>query len=95
MVSIHDIIRKDINYTKDKTFMITFSKERMGDKQKKYVQIKVIKIKKEHGYLLMIQIVDISDKMLFSQMKAEQTLLMLINATVSHELRNPLNSLIG
>ena len=46
MLSLHDIIRKDINYTKDKTFMITFSKERVGDKQKKYIQIKVTKIKK-------------------------------------------------
>jgi signal transduction histidine kinase len=28
-------------------------------------------------------------------MKAEKVLLTLINATVSHELRNPLNAMIG
>jgi signal transduction histidine kinase len=28
-------------------------------------------------------------------MKAERVLLTLINATVSHELRNPLNAMIG
>ena len=43
----------------------------------------------------MVQIVDVSDKMLYNKLKTEQELLLLINATVSHELRNPLNSLIG
>jgi len=33
--------------------------------------------------------------MLYGEVKAEQTFLSLINAAVSHELRNPLNSLIG
>ena len=36
-----------------------------------------------------------SDKMLYNEVKAEQQFLTLINATVSHELRNPLASLIG
>jgi signal transduction histidine kinase len=36
-----------------------------------------------------------SDKMLYNEVKAEQSFLTLINATVSHELRNPLASLIG
>ena len=39
--------------------------------------------------------VDISDKILYSEVKAEHTFLEMINAAVSHELRNPLNSLIG
>ena len=43
----------------------------------------------------LIQIIDISDKILYNEVKAEQTFLTLINAAVSHELRNPLNSLIG
>ena len=43
----------------------------------------------------MVQVIDVSDKLLYNEMKAEQNLLTLINATVSHELRNPLNSLIG
>ena len=36
-----------------------------------------------------------SDKILYNEVKAEQTFLTLINAAVSHELRNPLSSLIG
>ena len=38
--------------------------------------------------------IDVSDKMLYNEAKAEKEFLSLINATVSHELRNPLNSLI-
>ena len=33
--------------------------------------------------------------MLYNEVKAEQSFLTLINAAVSHELRNPLNALIG
>jgi signal transduction histidine kinase len=43
----------------------------------------------------LIQILDISDKILYSEVKAEHSFLEMINAAVSHELRNPLNSLIG
>ena len=44
---------------------------------------------------LMLSIINVSDKMLYNEVKAEQSFLTLINAAVSHELRNPLNSLIG
>ena len=43
----------------------------------------------------MLSIINVSDKMLYNDAKAEKSFLTLINATVSHELRNPLNSLIG
>ena len=36
-----------------------------------------------------------SDKMLYNEVKAEKSFLTLINAAISHELRNPLSSLIG
>jgi len=39
--------------------------------------------------------IDVSDKILYNEVKAEKQFLTLINATVSHELRNPLNSLIS
>ncbi len=41
----------------------------------------------------MIQIIDISDSILYDRSKAENEFLSVINATVSHELRNPLNSI--
>ena len=43
----------------------------------------------------MLQIIDVSHKILYNESKAEQTFLSMINAAVSHELRNPLSSLIG
>ena len=43
----------------------------------------------------MVQIIDVSSKILYSEIKAEQQFITLISAAVSHELRNPLNSLIG
>lgn len=36
-----------------------------------------------------------SDKILYNEVKAEQKFSTLMNAALSHELRNPLNSLIG
>jgi signal transduction histidine kinase len=44
---------------------------------------------------ILIQLIDMSDKILYTESKAEQSFLTLINAAISHELRNPLNSLVG
>lgn len=44
---------------------------------------------------MLLQIIDVSDRMLYNEVKTQKLLLTLINATVSHELRNPLNSMIG
>ena len=41
----------------------------------------------------MLKIVDISKEILYEKSKGEKRLLALINATVSHEMRNPINSL--
>lgn len=41
-----------------------------------------------------LQIIDVSHKLLYDDIKAEYKFHSLINATVSHELRNPLNSMI-
>ncbi len=77
----------------------------------RYVQLKVKKISNmvQDGSLIglnkkssnkkkantLIQIIDVSHKLLYGEAKAEQSFLSLINGAVSHELRNPLNSLIG
>ena len=41
----------------------------------------------------MIQMVDISDTIMYQQQKSQNEQLALINVSVSHELRNPLNSI--
>ena len=43
----------------------------------------------------LVQIIDMSHKMFYSEMKERESILQLINATVSHELRNPLSAIIG
>ncbi len=43
----------------------------------------------------MLQIIDISSGILYDKEKAQNPFLALINACVSHELRNPLNSIIA
>jgi signal transduction histidine kinase len=43
----------------------------------------------------MICFIDISSKILYDTSKAEGELLSLINSTISHEMRNPLNSIIN
>jgi signal transduction histidine kinase len=43
----------------------------------------------------MVQINDLSNKIMYDKMQAEMLFYTLITAAVSHELRNPLNSAIG
>ena len=43
----------------------------------------------------MIKLYNVSKDILYDREKTHSDLLMLINATVSHELRNPLNSLVA
>ena len=59
----------------------------------KYVVLKMKNFSNSEKTLL--QIIDMSDKILYNKVKAEKSFLALINAAVSHELRNPLSSLIG
>ena len=44
---------------------------------------------------ILIQIIDVSNKIMYNEVKAEKEFLTITNAAVSHELRNPLNSLTG
>lgn len=44
---------------------------------------------------IMLAIVDISQKILYDTSKAQTELLSLINSSISHEMRNPLNSIIN
>ena len=59
------------------------------------IKFKEIDNIRKTGKKLLVQIMDMSDKMLYNETQAEKSFLTLINAAVSHELRNPLSSLIG
>jgi hypothetical protein len=63
----------------------------------KFLQVKKSAIKSfKEGYgETMLCFVDISQKILYDTSKAEGEFLSLINSTISHEMRNPLNSIIN
>lgn len=101
-LSINDIAALDPNLINGKVFELNLNKLEQDQKGAEftYAHIKVNKIKKSTDSedslpRIMIQIIDIKDKMLYNEVKAEKKYLTLMNATVSHELRNPLNSLVS
>ena len=59
----------------------------------KYVQIKNKMITQDSEKVNLLQIIDLSSQVMFEFAKVEKRLMSLINATVSHEMRNPINSL--
>ena len=63
----------------------------------KFIQIKKSYIKSFDGNIdrVMLCFIDISQKILYDTSKAEGEFLSLINSTISHEMRNPLNSIIN
>jgi signal transduction histidine kinase len=54
-----------------------------------------IKVMKKQNSKVMLCFIDISQKILYDTSKAESELLSLINSTISHEMRNPLNSILN
>lgn len=61
----------------------------------KYVKVKFTVYSSGHTERVMIQFIDVSNSVYFSQSKEQNMLLQTLNASVSHELRNPLNSIVG
>ena len=55
----------------------------------------IIKEQEDEEEQVMLSFQDISHKILADTSKAESELLSLINSTISHEMRNPLNSIIN
>jgi signal transduction histidine kinase len=61
-----------------------------SDNTVQFVSIQVTQIQNE---TFMIKFKDVSANILYKKEKSHNELLNLINATVSHEMRNPLNSI--
>ena len=59
------------------------------------IQKSIVKTKADEPIKFMLAFVDISQKILYDTSKAQTELLSLINSTISHEMRNPLNSIIN
>ena len=61
----------------------------------KYYNVKINQIASKKNNEVMITIVDASHQILCNNEKSHNELLKTINATVNHELRNPLNSIVA
>ena len=59
--------------------------------EEKYFKIKASYINIENQQSLMFKIIDITAEVLLNKEKNNNKLLSVINSTVSHELKNPLN----
>jgi signal transduction histidine kinase len=59
----------------------------------KYFQVKVSQMQIGGEERTIVQFSDVSDSIRYMEAKTENTVLQMTNATVSHELRNPLNSI--
>jgi len=60
-----------------------------------YVKMKISNLVRNGNRSLMLQIFNCTKDVLLQEQKSQNHILNMINATVSHELRNPLNSLIA
>ena len=61
----------------------------------RYVQLKSKEFYTKGKKMKMVQILDVTPHMLYSEYKARIEFTSMINACVSHELRNPLNSIVA
>jgi len=99
--TFNDIRKQGKELTKDTIFMVDVANNKsssmrmVGDEQKLFVQVKVTKYMINDKLTTMLQLIDISSNIMYHQQKADTKFLELINACISHELRNPLNSIVA
>ena len=74
---------------------MVFSYGPLFDKPDKYYSIKINHINEDDNDERMMTISDTSQQVLANEQKNINELLRMINATVNHELRNPLNSFVA
>ena len=88
-MSILDLQTIDFSQLKNINFVICQNPN--GKNEEQFLQIKASKMQQS----VMFQIIDISTSVMLDKQKAESKLLTIVNATVSHELRNPLNAIMA
>ena len=93
--SLEDLLQLDDESIQSKIFCLILDENSETEYRIQYVQIKSSKFIRDKEETTMFQIINISDTILYNRSKAENQFLGLINACVSHELRNPLNSIIA
>ena len=70
-------------------------KSKIGKPKNQYVQFKITDLMHHGQTWQILQILDVSANIMYDKQFAQNSFLSLINACVSHELRNPLNSIMA
>ena len=63
------------------------------NQQFKYVRVQRQLINDGDVSRVILKLIDTSSKVLFDREKTEKVIMSMVNATISHELRNPINSI--
>jgi signal transduction histidine kinase len=94
-LSLQDIIDK--SFSKGKILFVDSGASESLEFHKNHIfyKVQVTEYQSDGNDSKMIQFIDISTSILYDLEKAENKFLSLINAFISHELRNPLNSIVA
>ena len=66
-----------------------------GEEINTYITVRITHYNPEDASVIMITMCNVTKCILFDQLKQHNEILSIINATTSHELRNPLNAVIA
>lgn len=92
-MSLSQLLAKGEDYCQHKIFRINPRVSRSEDpRQGPFFEIKVSHLD-ENSELIMVQIINITASVLVKFDKHDKKFLEMINACISHELRNPLNAI--
>ena len=87
-LSLNDLLQPDFPKLQNLYFQLI-----SGESNANYFQIKVKALNIDSQSSIMFQLIDTSAEIMFEKEQSHSKVLALINATVSHELRNPLNAI--
>lgn len=95
-MSLDNTVFRALSNQKTQSDIYVVDKEDYDKSKYKYYQIKILRykgIEEDQPSCKIMRIIDVSDKIMFHMAVAEKKLQALFNATVSHDMRDPTNSI--
>lgn len=78
---------------KKKIFKVTRAADKDTNQEPQYVQVLKKKFEHVERNFMMLQIIDVSENVLYDRNRSQNDFLQMINSCVQHDLRQPLNSI--
>ena len=91
--SLEELFSLSPEETKDNVYEVIHQVSFKNQQIFKYVQFRREAIETKFSKHEVLQIIDISEKILYEMAVGEKRMFSIINATVSHDMRNPTNSI--